>query len=208
MAEIARALGIPARVLPATDDPLRTRVRTDDGLLDFQEWFVRRGAGDPVREVVFEGAERARPGTGVLDAIADADAVLIAPSNPLISIGPILAVPGLRDALRATAAKVVAVSPIVGGAAIKGPAARMMRDQGLEASAAAVARLYASAFGGLDAIVIDNVDAALAPEIEAMAGPTDRRVLAVTVTDTIMDSVEKKAALARAALRAAGLSSS
>ena len=210
--EIARALGVPARVLPATDDRLRTRVRTDGGLREFQEWFVRRGARDPVREVLFDGAERARPAPGVLEAIADADAVIITPSNPLVSIGPILAVPGLRDALRDTHAKVVAVSPIVGGATIKGPAAQMLRDQGLEASATAVARLYADL---LDAIVIDNVDAALASEIEAMAvpGPTGRPTLgpgrqglAVTVTDTIMDSVEKKAALARATLRAAGIS--
>ena len=201
--EIARALGVPARVLPVTDDLLRTRVRTGDGVLEFQEWFVRRGARDPVREVVFDGADRARPAPGVLEAIADADAVLLTPSNPLVSIGPILAVPGLRDALRETEAKVVAVSPIVGGATIKGPAAQMLRDQGLEASATAVARLYADF---LDAIVIDNVDAALAPEIEAMAVPAGRQGLAVTITDTIMDSVEKKAALARAALRAAGIS--
>jgi LPPG:FO 2-phospho-L-lactate transferase len=200
--EIARALGVPARVLPVTDDPLRTRVRTDGGLQEFQEWFVHRGARDPVREVLFDGAERARPAPGVLDAIADADAVIITPSNPLVSIGPILAVPGLRDALRDTHAKVVAVSPIVGGATIKGPAAQMLRDQGLEASATAVARLYADF---VDAIVIDNVDAALAPEIEAMTVPANRQGLAVTVTDTIMDSVEKKAALARATLRAAGI---
>lgn len=193
--EVARALGVPARVLPVTDDRLRTRVRTEDGLLDFQEWFVRRSAADPVREIVFDGVERARPAPGVLHAIAAAEALLLPPSNPLVSIGPILAVPGLRDALRQTPAKVVAVSPIVGGATIKGPAAQMMRDQGLEASATTVARLYADF---LDAIVIDDVDAALAPEIEALG-------LAVTVTDTIMDSMEKKAALARAALRAAGI---
>jgi LPPG:FO 2-phospho-L-lactate transferase len=194
-AEIARALGVPARILPVTDDLLRTRVRTGDGLLEFQEWFVRRGAADPVREVVFEGAERARPAPGVLDAVTNADAVILTPSNPFVSIGPILAVPGLRDALRQTAAEVVAVSPIVGGATVKGPAAQMLRDQGLDASATAVARLYVDF---LDAVVIDNVDAALAAEIEAMG-------LAVTVTDTIMDSVEKKAALARDALRAAGI---
>jgi len=200
--EIARALGVPARVLPVTDDRLRTKVRTNEGLLDFQEWFVRRGAAGPVREVIFDGAERARPAPGVLEAITAADAVLVTPSNPLVSIGPILAVPGLRDALRDTPARVVAVSPIVGGAAVRGPAAQMLRDQGLEASAVSVARLYADF---LDAIVIDDVDAALAPEIEAMGLPAGRQGLAVTVTDTIMDSMEKKAALARAALRAAGI---
>ena len=202
-AEIARALGVPARVLPVTDDRLRTRVRTNEGLLDFQEWFVHRGAAGPVREIVFEGAEQAHPAPGVLEAIAAAEAVLITPSNPLVSVGPILAVPGLRDALRETPARVVAVSPIVGGATIKGPAAQMLRDQGLEASAMTVARLYADF---LDAIVIDDVDAGLVPEFEAMSLPANRRGLAVTVTDTIMDSVEKKAALARATLRAAGIS--
>ncbi len=194
--EIARALGIPvAAVLPVTDDCLRTKIRVGDRLLDFQEFFVKRGSSDPVSEVVFEGAERARPASGVLEAVAAADAVLLTPSNPLVSIGPILAVPGLRDALRETRARVVAVSPIVGGAALRGPAAQMLRDQGLEASAATVARLYADF---LDVMVIDSVDAGLAAEIEAMG-------LAVTVTDTIMDSMEKKAALARSALRAAGI---
>ena len=204
-AEIARALGVPAAIIPATNDRLRTKVRTDAGLLDFQEFFVKRRASDPVREVVFDGADSAGPADGVQEAIAAADAVLITPSNPLISIAPILAVPGLRDALRSTQAKVVAVSPIVGGAAIKGPAARMLRDQGLEASAATVARLYADF---LDAIVIDSVDAELAPQIEATDPHGGGQGLAVTVTDTIMSSIERKAALARATLRAAGVSPS
>jgi LPPG:FO 2-phospho-L-lactate transferase len=194
--EIARALGVPATVLPATDDRLRTRIRSDGGVIDFQEFFVKHAAGDAVREVIFDGADSAGPAPGVPDAIASAEAIVITPSNPLVSIGPILAVSGLRDALRETQAKVIAVSPIVGGATVKGPAAQMMRDQGLEASATAVASLYADF---LDAFVIDNVDAALASQIEAMG-------LAVTVTDTIMDSMEKKVALARTTLRAAGMS--
>jgi len=204
-AEVARALAVPATIIPATNDRLRTKIRTDVGLLDFQEFFVKRRAGDPVREIIFDGADSARPADGVLEAIAAADAVLVTPSNPLISIAPILAVPGLRDALRVTQAKVVAISPIVGGAAIKGPAARMLRDQGLEASAATIARLYADF---LDAIVIDNVDADLAPQIEAADAHGGRQGLAVTVTDTIMSSTERKAALARATLRAAGVSPS
>ncbi len=203
-AEIARALGVPAAVIPATNDRLRTKVRTDAGLLDFQEFFVKRRAGDPVREVIFDGADSAGPADGVLEAIAAAAAVLVTPSNPLVSIAPILAVPGLRDALRGTQAKVVAVSPIVGGAAIKGPAARMLRDQGLEASAVTIARLYADF---LDAIVIDSVDADLTPQIEAPDPHGGRQGLAVTVTDTIMSSMERKAALARSTLRAAGVSS-
>ena len=204
-AEIARALGVPAAVIPATNDRLRTKLRTDAGLLDFQEFFVKRRAGDPVREIIFDGADSARPADGVLEAIAAAAAVLVTPSNPLVSIAPILAVPGLRDALRDTQAKVVAVSPIVGGAAIKGPAARMLRDQGLEASAVTIARLYADF---LDAIVIDSVDADLAPQIEATDPHGGGRGLAVTVTDTIMSSMERKAALARATLQAAGVSPS
>ncbi len=203
-AEIARALGVPATVIPATNDRLRTKLRTDAGLLDFQEFFVKRRAGDPVREIIFDGADSAGPADGVMEAIAAADAVLVTPSNPLISIAPILAVPGLRDALRATQAKVVAVSPIVGGAAIKGPAARMLRDQGLEASAVTIARLYADF---LDAIVVDSVDADLAPRIEAPDPHGGSQGLAVTVTDTIMSSMERKAALARATLRAAGVNS-
>jgi LPPG:FO 2-phospho-L-lactate transferase len=200
-AEVARALGVPVTVLPATNDPLRTKVRTDDGVLDFQEFFVKRQAAVPAREVLFDGAEAARPAPGVLEAIASAKAVLVTPSNPLLSIAPVLAVPGLRDALRETPAPVVAVSPIVGGAAIKGPAARMLADQGLEPSALSVAALYADF---LDVFVIDHVDAALAPRIEAL-GDERGRGLAVAVTDTIMDSMEKKAALARAVLEAAGV---
>ena len=190
--EVARALGLPAPLLPVTDDPLRTIIRTDDGLLEFQEYFVKRGAQDPVREVIFQGAETARPAPGVLDALLGAEAILLSPSNPLVSIGPILAVPGLRQALRDTPARIAAVSPIVGGAALKGPAARMLRDQGLEASAVAIARLYRDF---LDLLVIDNVDASLRPEIEALG-------LEVAVTDTIMSSMEKKAALARTVLSA------
>jgi len=193
--EIARALGVPARILPVSDDPLRTVIRTGDGLLEFQEYFVKRGARDPVREVIFRGAEAARPAPGVLEAIGDAQAVLLAPSNPLVSIGPILAVPGVREALRETAARVAAISPIVGGAALKGPAARMLRDQGLETSALTIAHLYRDF---LDVLVIDEADATLRPEIEALG-------LAAAVTDTIMSSMEKKAALARKVLGAVGL---
>lgn len=201
--EIARMLPVPvAAVLPVTNNRLRTKVRTEDRLLDFQEFFVQRGAADPVREVVFEGAEQARPADGVLEAIASSQAVLITPSNPLISIAPILAVPGVRHALRTTRAKVVAVSPIVGGAALKGPLARMLRDQGHDVSPLTIARLYADF---LDAFIIDNADAEVAPLIASTDPHGGQPGLAVHVTDTIMVSMEKKAALARAALRAAGV---
>jgi len=202
-AEVARALGVPAAVIPVTNDRLRTKVRTPDGLLDFQDFFVRRGAADRVEEVVFEGADRAAPAPGVLEAIAAAKAVLLTPSNPLLSIAPVLAVPGVREALRQTKARTVALSPIVGGRALKGPAARMMRDQGIDPSAASVANLYADF---LDAIVIDDVDAALAPRIEKIETRSGAPLAAVA-TDTIMASMDKKAALARTALTAAGVES-
>ncbi|HEV8575067.1 MAG TPA: 2-phospho-L-lactate transferase, partial [Dehalococcoidia bacterium] len=191
-AEIASALLVPARIIPVTDDPLRTKVRTDEGLLDFQDYFVRRRTEGHTREIIFDGAETSRPAPGILEAILEARAVIFSPSNPLVSIGPVLSVPGVREALKETPAKVAAVSPIVGGKALKGPADRMLRDQGMEPSAVAVAQLYVDF---LDLLVIDNVDAKLKPEIESLG-------VDVLVTDTIMDSMEKKAALGRAVLNA------
>jgi LPPG:FO 2-phospho-L-lactate transferase len=197
-AEIASALLVPARILPATDDPLRTKIRTDEGLLDFQDFFVRRRTEGHTREVIFDAAQSARPAPGVIDAIMDAEAIILTPSNPLVSIGPILSIAGIRDALQKTPAKVIAVSPIVGGKALKGPADRMLRDQGIEPNAAAIAKLYEDF---LDILVIDNVDAELKAKIEL---PADAGVggVEVIVTDTIMDSMEKKAALARTVLKA------
>lgn len=191
-AEIASALLVPARVVPVTDGALRTKIRTDEGILDFQDYFVRRRTEGHTREVIFGGAEKARPAAGVIESIMEASGIILTPSNPLVSIGPILAVPGVRDALRETKARVVAVSPIVGGRALKGPADRMLRDQGMEANAATIARLYEDF---LDVLIIDNVDADLKREIESGG-------VEVVVTDTIMDSMEKKAALARTVLKA------
>ena len=191
-AEIASALLVPARIMPVTDDAMRTKIRTDEGVLDFQEYFVRRRTEGHTREIIFDGSESARPTPGVIEAIAEATTVILSPSNPLVSVGPILAVEGVRDALRDTKARVVAVSPIVGGKALKGPADRMLRDQGLEASAVTIADLYKDF---LDVLVIDKVDADLKPQIESLG-------VEVVVTDTIMDSIEKKAALARTALKA------
>ncbi len=191
-AEIASALLVPARMLPVTNDRLRTKIRTDDGVLDFQEYFVRRRTEGHAWETIFDGAVGARPAPGVIEAIREADAVILTPSNPLVSIGPILSVLGVREALRETNARVAAVSPIVGGKTIKGPADRMLRDQGMSASAATIGVLYKDF---LDLLVIDTADEALKPEIEALG-------LEVAVTDTIMDSMEKKAALARTVLGA------
>lgn len=193
-AEIASALLVPVRLIPVTNDRLRTKIRTDEGLLEFQDYFVRRRAEARVREVVFEGADSAKPAPGVIEAIRGASLVVLAPSNPLVSIGPLLAVAGVREALRGTAAKVAAISPIVGGRTIKGPADRMLRDLGMEASPVTIAKLYADF---LDLLVIDEADAALKAHIESLG-------LDVAVTDTIMATMERKAALARAVLEAAG----
>jgi LPPG:FO 2-phospho-L-lactate transferase len=137
---LAQALGLRVRLLPATDDPLRTKIETDAGELDFQEWFVGRGHRDAVRGVRFAGAEGARPAPGVLDAIEEAELVVIAPSNPFVSIFPILAVPGIREALKGK--RVAAISPLVGGKALRGPLAEMMESLGHEPSAAGIAALY------------------------------------------------------------------
>ena len=163
-AGLAQALGVGIRLLPATDDRLRTYVRTDAAELDFQTWFVGRRHADPVRGVRYEGAEAARPAPGVVEAIAGADAVFLAPSNPFVSIGPILAVPGVREALERHP-RVAAVSPLVGGKAIRGPLAGMMETLGHEPTALGVARLYA---GLADVFVLDRADAELAADVEAL----------------------------------------
>lgn len=194
--EIARAHGLTVPVLPVTDDRLETRIETPVGELAFQEYFVHRRTEDDVLGVHFRGVESATAAPGVIDALRGAEAVLIAPSNPIVSIGPILAVPGVRDALRDTSAPVVAVSPIVGGEAIKGPAAKMLRTLGHAVSAAGVAQLYADL---LDVLVLDEVDRALAPEVEGVS-------VRAIVTDTIMRGRREKAELARVVLEAAGVS--
>ena len=160
------------------DEPVRTEVRTDDGWLEFQEYFVHRHQAPTVHEVRFGGIEAARPTPEVLAALGSARAVVIAPSNPIVSVGPILAVPGMRDALVAArrGAPVVGVSGIVGGQALKGPADRMLASLGHESSALGVARIYA---GLLDGFVLDTVDAALEPAIAELG-------MATLVTDTIM----------------------
>jgi len=191
-AEIAAALLVPAKITPVTNDRLRTEIRTDEGVLDFQEYFVKRRTEGHAWESIYDGAESAKPAPGVIEAIREASGVILTPSNPLVSIGPLISVPGVREALRETSARVAAVSPIVGGKTIKGPADRMMRDQGLEASALGVAKLYADF---VNVLVIDKADQSLAAELEALG-------MEVVVTDTIMSSMEKKAELARTVIGA------
>lgn len=193
-ATLARALGVAARVLPMSDDPVRTRVRTPDGWLSFQEYFVREKALVDVLEIAYDGAAAARPAPGVLDAIAAAEAVVVCPSNPVTSVGPILAVPGIARALAATRAPVVAVSPIVGDAAVSGPAARLMRARGLDVSPAGVAAAYAP---WLRHLVIDERDAAAAPALARLG-------VSAVVADIVMTDRGRERALAERALRAAG----
>ncbi len=186
-ASMAGALGVPSQLLPATNDRLRTVVETDAGTLDFQTYFVRRQQADAVRALRFAGADDARPTTLALAAIAEAQLMVIGPSNPLVSIGPILAIPGMREALLATGAARVGVSGIVAGQAIRGPADRMLATLGHEATARGVAALYADL---VDRFVIDEADADLAPSIEALG-------MEVSVLPTVMRSNADRAQLAR-----------
>jgi LPPG:FO 2-phospho-L-lactate transferase len=188
-AAMAAALGTGARILPATDDRLRTRLETDAGTLDFQDYFVRLRQQPTVTAAIFEGLDDARPTASALAAIRDADLVVIGPSNPIVSIGPILALTGVREALSEATPR-TAVSPIVDGRALKGPADRMLASLGHEASALGVARLYA---GLVDRFVIDEQDAVLRPAIEALG-------MAVEVLPTVMRDDAGRAALAAALL--------
>ncbi len=194
--DLRTRFGLKLRILPMSDQPIATHIQTPDGLIHFEEYLVKRRSADEVQGVEFVGAQSARPAPGVLDALKQADAILIAPSNPIVSIGSILAVPGIHDVLHEASGMIVAVSPIVGGAPIKGPADKLMRGLGMEISAVGVARCYRDF---LDVMVIDQQDAHLTSEIEDLGIPT-------VVTDTIMRDLDAKAALARDVLKAAGLS--
>ncbi|HZP31484.1 MAG TPA: 2-phospho-L-lactate transferase [Acidimicrobiia bacterium] len=196
-AEIAAAWGLRSRLLPMTDDRVATRitVREPSGHeveLAMQEWFVRHRAEPPVVAVRFEGAERARPAPGVLEALESAETIVVCPSNPVISIGPVLAVPGIRDVLVRRRDRVVGVSPIVGGRPVKGPADRLMGPLGIDVSCIGVARAYRDFCSTL---VIDATDAADAPAVDALG-------VRAVVADTLMRDARVAAALAREALAA------
>jgi LPPG:FO 2-phospho-L-lactate transferase len=187
---ISGKLGVKARVLPMSDQRVETRVDTPAGELSFEEYFVQRWYQDPVTSVRFAGASDAEPAPGVVDAITSADAVLIAPSNPVTSIGPILAVPGIRHALQRARGKIAAISPIVGNAPVAGPAGILMQAQGLPCSIAGVAKAYEEF---LDILICDTRDARAAETVR-------KGGLRVQCTQTIMRSVEDKEALARETL--------
>jgi LPPG:FO 2-phospho-L-lactate transferase len=191
-AEICDKLGVKARILPMSNSRVETRVGTPIGELSFEEYFVQRWYQDPVESVRFAGAADAEPAPGVLEAILSADVVLLAPSNPITSVGPILAVPGVRDALQKTKGRIAAVSPIVGGEAVAGPAGILMTSQGLPVSIAGVAEAY---HDFLDVLVVDVRDAQAA-EILRQTG------VRVHVAKTIMQTSEDKANLASEVLSA------
>jgi len=190
---MAQALGVPSKVLPATDDRLRTLLQTDAGEMEFQDYFVRLRQEPEVRGVRFDGLDRARPTPNVLNAIGTAGRLVFAPSNPVVSVEPILGVPGIRQAIVAAGRRGtprLAVSPIVAGAALKGPADRMLASLGHEATALGVARLYV---GLIDIFVLDEADADLAPRVRELG-------MEALVLRTVMRNDADRAALARALL--------
>ena len=187
---IRRAISVRAVILQMSNERVSTTVLTDDGPQPFQTYLVRDGARHAVRGVIFEGIEQSRPAPGVLEAIEKADGIIVCPSNPVISIGPILAVPGIRETLRATKAPVMAISPVVGGRSLKGPTDKFLAGLGHDVSALSVARLYHDI---LDLFIVDRLDTDLLPAIEALP-------LKARATVTIMNNLEQKIALAEEAL--------
>ena len=188
--DVCQSLGLRVKILPMSNDKFETRVTTCNGSMHFEEYFVKRQCKDEVLGVEFVGAATAKPSPGVLDSILDAELVIVCPSNPVVSIGTILEVEGVRDALKRTKARVVGVSPIVAGLPIKGPADKMLRGLGLEVSAFGVAQLYADF---LDTFVIDSKDAAAKSRIEKLG-------INVKVTNTVMKSLDDKVSLAKTVL--------
>ncbi len=186
-------LGVKVAIIPMTDDPVATKIKTPDGTLEFQEYFVKRRFQDKVVDVTYQGASNATPAPGVLSAIDKTELIILCPSNPILSIGPILALPDIRKAVAKTHAKIVGISPIVGGRSIKGPLDRMMENLSLEVSPFGVAQLYKGLMRGF---VIDEVDQSISPRIEEIG-------MKVISTRTIMDSKEAKVRLAEETLKLA-----
>lgn len=190
---ISESLGVRSRILPMTEQWVPTRIVTDVGLVHFEEYLVKRKAQDAVEDVIYDGINGASPSPGVLEALEEADIIIICPSNPIVSIGPILAVPGIRQAVVKTDAPCVGVCPIIGGRPVKGPAGKLMEGKGIEVSAVGVAGIYQEF---LDVLVIDKKDRALAPRIEELG-------MSVVVEQTLMTSSARKKRLAQTVLKAA-----
>jgi LPPG:FO 2-phospho-L-lactate transferase len=192
--EICRVLGLKVRIVPMTDDKFETWVVTKSGSVHFQEYMVRRGAKDAVLDVKLEGAQTAKPAPGVVDSILRSELIIVCPSNPIVSIGTILSVKGVREALRQSEARRIAISPIVAGAPIKGPADKLMKGLGLEVSAYSVARLYRDF---LDVFVLDFADEKERMRIEKLG-------VEVVTANTIMKTLEDKVELARTVVKQTG----
>jgi LPPG:FO 2-phospho-L-lactate transferase len=190
--EIRVALNVKMKIIPMTNYPVMTKIDTGTEILPFQEYFVKRSARERVEKIMFDGIEDALPAPNVLESLENTDAVIVAPSNPFVSIGTILSVPGVRNAVHSSDAPVAGISPIVGGAAVKGPAAQMMSDLGHEVSALGIARIYRDL---LDIMIIDEQDRALKDKIERLG-------IKAVVTDTIMSSLERKISLSQTVLKA------
>jgi LPPG:FO 2-phospho-L-lactate transferase len=189
-AALSKRLGVGSRLLPMTNDRFETWVQTDAGWMHFEEYYVRRGFRDQVRDVQFRGADSARPAPGVLEGLADAELVIIAPSNPVVSIGTILAVQGIRETLQRTEEPVVAISPIVAGSPLKGPADKFMLHRGVEVSPKGVARLYGDF---LDLMILDHADREMIDEIRAMG-------IDAVAANTVMRTMEDRVRLAEVVL--------
>ncbi|HEV3331986.1 MAG TPA: 2-phospho-L-lactate transferase [Bryobacteraceae bacterium] len=194
-AEITTALDVRSTLVPMSDDRVRTRICTAAGELEFQTYFVKRRARDRVAAVRFEGAGEAAPAAGILAAIAEAEAIIVCPSNPFISVGPILAIPGIREALAQRRERVAAISPIVGGRALKGPAAAMMKSMKMRPAAAEVAKLYADF---VNLFVLDQVDRKQAAAVQELG-------MQPVVTGTIMHGLRERKALARVVVQELGI---
>lgn len=191
--KIRSALGVKVRILPMSNDRVATKIKTSAGLLEFQEYFVKRKFSDKVEDVTYEGANQAVPPEAVLSCLKTSEAIILCPSNPILSIGPILAIPGIREALGRARGKIVGISPIVGGKALKGPLDRIMADLGLEVSPYGVAKLYQ---GVLDGFVIDEADKHLSPRIEKLG-------MKVVATRIVMNEPEAKTRLAEETVKLA-----
>jgi LPPG:FO 2-phospho-L-lactate transferase len=191
-AKLCKMLGVNVSLIPASDDPVRTKIQSGQLILDFQEYFVKRKAMDVVTNVFYEGAEKARPAPGVVEAIGEAERIIICPSNPILSIAPILSIPAIRKALEDSKVPVIGVSPIIGGKAIKGPADRIMTSMGFEASAYGVAKFYGSL---LKHFIIDKVDLEHRERIQEIG-------IKVTVTNILMKSIEDAVNLAKVVIAA------
>jgi len=187
---LCQALGLSVKILPMTNDRFATKIVTDKGMMHFQEYLVKRGAQDKVLNVVFDGVEKARPASEVIHALLNSDMVIVCPSNPIVSIGTILSVKNVRNTLKETTAKVVAISPIIGGHPIKGPADKLMQGLGLKVSAYSIAHLYRDF---LDTLIIDQVD-------EAEKEPIKSLGMQVIAMNTVMKTLEDKIQLAKVVL--------